>query len=155
MGEQNVTIVCVKDGVMAADGSVFDGSVLVETSMAKIVRSNDGAVAAACGVSGLTRRFRRLFLWSNPGTRAEEWPAADKESGFEAIWIELDGGVWRMGWDGQPHAAPAISAAGGAWELALGAMYAGASAEEAVKICINRHAHAAGEVQVMRWGEKS
>ena len=33
-------------------------------------------------------------------------------------------------------------AIGGAWETALGAMYAGASAEEAARLCIERHAAA-------------
>lgn len=154
MGEQNVTIICVKDDVMAADGSMFDGSVLVETSTMKIVRSADGAIGAACGVSGLARQFREFFTRSYFVKRADAWPSADKESGFEAVWIEPNGDVWRMGWDGRPHAAPAISAAGAAWELALGAMYAGASAEEAVRICIERHSHAAGEIQVVRLREE-
>jgi hypothetical protein len=149
-----VTIICVKDGVMAADGSAFDGSVIVETSTAKIVRSADGAIGAACGVSGLARQFRDFFVTSNFDHRRAGWSSADKESGFEAVWIEPDGDVWRMGWDGRPHAAPEISASGAPWELALGAMYAGASAEEAVRICIARHAHAAGEIQVVRLREE-
>jgi hypothetical protein len=43
-------------------------------------------------------------------------------------------------------------AIGGAWEMALGAMYAGASAEEAVRLFIERHDAAGHEVFVEHLG---
>ena len=76
---------------------------------------------------------------------------SDKESGLEALWVEPSGEIWTAFSDGKPYQIKAkFAAAGAPWEMALGAMMAGVNAEEAVRICINNHDSAAGEIQVER-----
>lgn len=147
-----VTIICIKDGVVAADGSSWDGSVMVSMNKIKIVKSRDGAIGAACGVAGSTAAFRAWFESGDALSRryASGRMTFDKESGFEAIWVEPTGEIWNMGFDGWPYAVAQPAASGVASQLALGAMYAGASAEQAVHICVERHDGAGGEVFIER-----
>lgn len=151
-----MTIICIKDNVVAADGSSWDGHIMVVGDRRKIIRSEDGAIGAACGTAGSTLVFRRYFQFSNADRRrAGGVLTFDKESGFEAVWLEPDGQAWCVGFDGWPYAVAQPAASGAAYELALGAMYAGASAEEAVRICIERHDGAGGEVFVERLEARS
>jgi hypothetical protein len=77
--------------------------------------------------------------------------------------------LWRCQWSSTaergarraaPHAILCIAskrgvdqqAIGAAWAMALGAMYAGASAEEAVRLCVERQDAAGGEAFVERLG---
>jgi hypothetical protein len=150
-----LTIICIKDGVVAADGSSYQGNLIVDRNRKKIVRSKDGAVGAGAGVSGDTRRFREWFVNSSKEERLSTGPISalttDKDSGFEAVWTELDGVIWNVHFDGKPHEfGSAIATCGSPWQLARGAMLAGASAEEAVRICIEHHDSASGEVQIER-----
>jgi hypothetical protein len=67
------------------------------------------------------------------------------------MWIEPDGDVIVMEQDGRPYLVGREShAIGAAQEMAMGAMYAGASAEQAVRICAERSDAAGGEVFVER-----
>lgn len=151
-----MTIICIKDGVVAADGSRWEGRVRVVDDKRKIARSVDGAIGGAAGYSGDTTIFRRWFAVSEFPEQRNHNPkngpiVFDKESGFSALWLERDGTVWAMAFDGKPYElGSGPQAVGAAWEMALGAMYAGASAEQAVRICVERHDCAGGEIFVER-----
>jgi hypothetical protein len=148
-----MTIICVKDRIIAADTGGFQGSLLVEHNAMKIVRSGDDALGGACGESSATARFREWFSLSkeyrrNPGA----YPLTfEKDTAFDCLWLEPDGAIWRMDWAGRPwRVASDFAATGAPYEMALGAMLAGASAAAAVRICILNHAYAAGEVVTAR-----
>ena len=148
-----MTIICVKDGVVAADGSVWqcDGRILVSKTSRKLCRALDGAIAGAAGAAMNTQRFHEWFAGSTAETRSSP-PAFDKDAGFSAVWLDRGGEMWRLDWSGMVYRLEGqdVSAIGAAEEMALGAMYAGASAEQAVRICVERHDCAAGEVFVER-----
>ena len=75
----------------------------------------------------------------------------DDKSGFAAMWLEPDGEIWMMDYDGRPYpTGREAQALGVAWRFALGAMCAGLSAEQAVRLCIERHGGVGGEVFVER-----
>jgi hypothetical protein len=144
-----MTIVCIKDNIVAADSSTFQERIKHRCVEKKIVRSPDGALGAAGGPSGLTRLFRQTFSNSEAAYRQRTQHAvADKDSGFEAVWLEPNGEIWRMYWDGKPYLVRSPAALGAPFEMAIGAMFAGASAEEAVRICVENHDSAGGDVQV-------
>lgn len=148
-----MTIICIKDGVIATDTGAFCGCVLVETTAEKIVHAGDGAVGAATGDTGATHAFRSWFLNSIGCRRMSgAYPLTfEKDSGFECVWLEPDGEIWRMDFSGRPFRVFAdLAAIGAPYEMAFGAMFAGASAAEAVSICIERHAFAAGAVVTAR-----
>jgi len=145
-----MTIICIKDRIMAADTGGFQGALIVDRAATKIVRSDDGALGGACGESSATAAFRAWFLLSKDYRRnaAAIHPLTfEKDSGFDCVWLEPDGSIWRMDWAGRPwRVACAFVATGAPYEMALGAMLAGASASTAVRICIQHHAYAAGDV---------
>jgi len=154
-----VTVICIKDGAIAADGACWFGSVKAELSKQKIVRSLDGALGAAVGDSSYTEFFRVWF--ASTGRREERGFYRSKEDplviakggehSFGAVWLEPDGDVVMLEDDGRPYlVGRGPHAIGPAKEMAFGAMYAGASAEEAVRICIERHDCAGGDVFVER-----
>jgi hypothetical protein len=154
-----VTVICIKDSVIAADGACWYGSVKAELSKQKVVRSLDGALGAAVGDSSYTEFFRVWF--ASTGRREERGfyrpkgdplvIVKDDEHSFGAMWVEPDGEVVMLENDGRPYlVGRGPHAIGPAKEMAFGAMYAGASAEEAVRICVERHDCAGGEVFVER-----
>jgi hypothetical protein len=148
-----MTIICIKDGVIAADTGAFCGCVLVETAAEKIVHAADGAVGASTGDAGATHAFRGWFLNSIGHRRTPGgYPLTfEKDSGFDCVWLEPDGEIWRMDFSGRPFRVFAdLVAIGSPYEMAFGAMLAGASAAEAVALCIKHHAFAAGEVVTAR-----
>ena len=152
-----MTIICVKDGVIAADGSSWQGGIVVQRDARKIVRSADGAIGGSAGNTSETTIFCRRFASTSSveersATLSKDDPLVPTDkSGFAALWLEPTGEAWMMDYDGRPYPVSAeAQAIGGAWQLALGAMYAGASAEQAVRICIERSEYAAGEVFVAR-----
>jgi hypothetical protein len=152
-----VTIICVKDGVVAADGSSWLADVLLQIDARKIVRSIDGALGGSAGNTSETAIFRRWFattssLDERSALRPKDDPLVlDDKSGFAAMWLEPDGEVWQMDYDGRPYSVGReAQALGVAWRFALGAMCAGLSAEQAVRLCIERHGGVGGEVFVER-----
>ena len=152
-----MTIICVKDGVVAADGSSWMADVLAQTDARKVVRSVDGALGGSAGNTSETAIFRRWFattssLDERSALRPKDDPLVlDDKSGFAAIWLEPDGEVWQMDYDGRPYSiGREAQALGVAWRFALGAMCAGLSAEQAVRLCIERHGGVGGEVFVER-----
>jgi hypothetical protein len=152
-----MTIICVKDGIVAADGSSWLADVLLQTDARKIVRSLDGALGGSAGNTSETAIFRRWFattssLDERSALRPKDDPLVlNDKSGFAAIWLEPDGEVWQMDYDGRPYSiGREAQALGVAWRFALGAMCAGLSAEQAVRLCIERHGGVGGEVFVER-----
>jgi hypothetical protein len=148
-----MTIICIKDGAVAADGGVWCDDVLVSRETRKIIQSLDGAISGSAGNSMDTQMFRRWFGSTvNPESRQGSAPTFAKEDGFSAVWLERDGAIWQLDWGGKPYRcnSQGTTAIGAAKELALGAMYAGAFAEQAVRICVERHGCAGGEVFVER-----
>jgi hypothetical protein len=157
-----MTIICIKDGVVAADGASWQGSVKAETGKLKIVRSRDGALGAACGDACCTEFFRVWFALTEAREqrgfyRSKDDPLVidkddrDDRREFRSAWLEPDGDVIIMEHNGRPYLAGRGPLALGAAEgMAFGAMYAGASAEEAVRVCVERHADCGGEVFVER-----
>jgi len=152
-----MTIICVKDGVVAADGSSWLADVLLQIDARKIVRSIDGALGGSAGNTSETAIFRRWFattssLDERSALRPKDDPLVlNDKSGFAAIWLEPDGEVWQMDYDGRPYSiGREAQALGVAWRFALGAMCAGLSAEQAVRLCIERHGGVGGEVFVER-----
>ena len=153
-----MTIICIKDGVVAADsGSGSDGMRLSLTCN-KLARSKDGAIGGAAGPAAYTMLFREWFSGSTKELRQLRGPSSTcnlpiiKEDGdtYFATWIEQDGSIFSL------HSADLITFGNSSdietvgaricCAMAIGAMRAGASAEQAVAICIKYSDAAAGDV---------
>ena len=70
-----MTIICVKDGVIAADGACWYGGVKAELSKLKIVRSHDGALGGSVGDASYTEFFRRVVRRDERARGARPLPA--------------------------------------------------------------------------------
>jgi len=138
-----MTIICVRDGVMAADSGCWSDD-LAFGSVTKIVRVNGDLVAGA----GEAEVVEQFYAWIRGG---QERPAPlDKETEFGALMLRADG-IWRIGRSFVFYRDPSPFAAEGMHrQFAMGVMATGRSAEEAVRLCIEHGAWARGPVQVER-----
>jgi hypothetical protein len=150
-----LTIICIKDGAVAADGSTWDGPILVSTTTRKLVQSLDFAIGGAAGDSSCCEKFRDWFVGTSSRhdrMYGDRTLVFTKDDSFSAIWLNPDGGVWRLDWNGRayPLTGQPFATIGGPAQMAYGAMAAGASAEEAVRICARYHDCAGGETLALR-----
>lgn len=148
-----MTIIAVKDGWMAADSYSFVGSVgyPLAKGHSKITRSPDGSLVGSCGASVDCYALR---LWVLDGMDFKKSPeftyAADNEDSVYWFWLRKDG--WLLAGDASmkvhPISMPAACGSSGACDMACGAMSFGATAEEAVRLVVERCNDVGGPVQI-------
>lgn len=144
-----MTAVAYRNGVLAADSSCFQGSIL-GGKVRKIWRLGDGRLFAASGRSADIEVCR---LWIEECNAALHPAPADKEFGFSALVVGPGArDVVKIEWDFRPF--PGLEAEfwalGCHFEFLQGAMAAGASAEAAVALACRYGDGAVGPVQVER-----
>jgi hypothetical protein len=129
-----MTIICYRDGIMAADSAAFSGSVRVSTSV-KIIRTRNGALFAAAGACSDTQAVGK---WAQNDFEGDPPALTHSEDGdFAALYVKPSGDVLRLYTSLIPIPSYAdFHAEGCCLEMATGAMGAGASAEEAVRVCL-------------------
>jgi ATP-dependent protease HslVU (ClpYQ) peptidase subunit len=139
-----MTVIAYRDGVMAADSLVTsdNGRTREGTFMKirKLQRFNDWHVVGAAGSLSDCIKFYRWFEGS-----------PEELEGVEAVSVNCRTGVmwgWDDGLEPLPIKAPFMAAGSGA-PLALAAMYAGASAEEAVRAAMKVDNTLGGPVRIM------
>lgn len=141
-----MTTVAWRGGVMAADTMMTFGSTLIDGRI-KIARRDDGALIGAAGLCGRSEAFRAWALGGEVGN------APDMKDSTGII-VEPDGAV-RV-FDGEENGSytirPPYFAIGSGTDHALGAMFAGASAETAVRAAILHDKSSGGAVTVIRAG---
>lgn len=141
-----MTIICYRDGVLAADTGVFDGDIYVGTTE-KIAIAPDGTIGGAAGPLGDIRRF---LSWLESGRDGE----APSSGEMTSVFITPQGLVSEDEGSGFFHVEAPYFATGIAHTVALGAMAAGASAEEAVRICCQISVYAREPISVIRLGDR-
>ncbi len=150
-----MTAIAYRDGVMASDTETMSGDTLGGNTR-KIARSPLGTIAAAAGEAGMAYVFRHWVKAGNIDRWIEEdFPEAldikSERDRFGAIIVTRAGRVICIDYRG--HAvefdAP-FYAEGSGSILLIGAMAAGATAEDAVRIAIQHDAWCGGDVQVER-----
>jgi hypothetical protein len=128
---------------MAGDGLVMNGNdMVVRRDFPKVRRLNDGSLL---GVAGNEPAAFAMAGWLNGG----EKPSLDD---VEALQLMPDGELryYHNGNGPSPAEAPAVLGTGG--KLAMGAMLAGATPKEAVKIACSRDICSGGEIISMERG---
>lgn len=142
-----MTVIAYRDGIMAADSVGTVGDMAVGDHR-KVVRSALGFIAGASGDSGDSQRFLGWILDHGP-KNGESFVPNDPDMG--CMWVSPDGTVTRLGMKGTPYIITApFHAMGAGREIALGAMAAGATAEQAVEIAIKYIFGCGGPVQVVK-----
>ena len=144
-----MTIICIKDNIIAADSLVSNREGrIISTITKKITRSIDGAVGGAAGDEMACARFLKWFGSSTAKDRGIQtsFPINLPEGEFRAIWLSQYGSVCEMNHQGYVvFLETSIAAIGSASNMALGAMLAGFSARDAVQLCINNYISCGGD----------
>lgn len=138
-----MTTIAYKDGILACDSAWSADSKMVAWQN-KITRFKTGALYASCG-DGDDRQLVRLLRKVKSPSKIPSTKALRKmdPSDIEALLIFKSGDVWLL-WTGPTGGAFPItppSAIGSGRNFALGAMDAGLSAEDAVKVACQRDCH--------------
>ena len=127
-----MTVLAYRNGILAADRLIWLGSGAVAGECRKITRLKSGGLVAVAGSQSTATLFPK---WLED--KSQDTPKVVSEHGFRAIEIAPDGVVTL--WDEllQPTTYEAeFYVAGCRAAFTLGALYAGASAEEAVRLTL-------------------
>lgn len=140
-----MTTIAYRDGVLAADTATWinDGNVRCPGRTGKLRRLSDGSLYSGAGASAQIEEFGN---WLESGCKGDK-PKADDIS---VLHIRLDGTIVLYAGELERVAGEApFYAVGSGASAALGAMMAGASAAEAVRIAMEVDPYTAGEVDVL------
>lgn len=142
-----MTTIAYRDGVLASDSDAGRGDYRCAGGSTKIFRTREGA----CGVTGSIARGMLLVRWLTAEKPEGECPIASDE--FTVIHVKRDGTV-DLHEDGGVHQPTfKFMAWGSGMPAALGALYAGATAAEAVQIAMKVDPHTGGLLQTMKVAE--
>lgn len=139
-----MTTIAYRDGVIAADTSMTVNGTVVPGRV-KIARAPDGRLIGGAGKAAFTESFRAWAI-------TEEGDPPKMEPGSVGFVIDTDGSV-RL-WDsdegnGPFTVRPPYIAVGSGQDYAMGAMFAGADAETAVRAAIAHDKSTNGDVLVL------
>lgn len=137
-----MTAIAYRDGIIAADTNACTDDIVVG-QLHKIAKRGD-AIAGATGTSIAVDSFLRSFMArTDKDFRLEDKDAED----FQGIIVEQNGTIWNVEASGKHPITAPFFALGAARGILIGAMAAGASAEEAVRIAIQYDCLCGGEVE--------
>lgn len=146
-----MTVIAVKDGIIAADTQSWHGNLKISQA-SKLRRMEIGI----CGFAGWRPVIERAIVWleaGGPWQWGNKPPAiiADDATDLTGVILRPDGSIWNLTSKFDVYRTEnVIDCCGAHPEFLYGAMLAGASAEEAVRLAIRYCEFAGGEVEVMR-----
>jgi 20S proteasome alpha/beta subunit len=147
--ELSLTVIAYRAGIIAADRATTIGGVRGwETT--KIARRDDGTLVGCCGMSTVADGARRWVLAGEVDPKPSIGSTDDDDAQF--VIVRPNGNVEihdRLGWQ---IAEGPFFALGSGFQLALGAMAHGASAEEAVRIAARFGVGDPTSIDVLRLG---
>lgn len=146
-----MTIICVKDGVMAADGIVRSGDLVGPVAFPKIVCLPDGRIIGTAGSAVDCYAAQQWFLTGEPDRRPSFYGTRADNNEVDILMLRPDGTVWRngVGVDGfYPQPNPTTIGGYAASLVAETAMACGRSAAQAVHLVGKMLAGFGGEVSV-------
>lgn len=136
-----MTTIATDGRTIAADGLVVSGNdVVVAFGRTKLVRLADGSIL---GFAGTAVEQEVFAAWLNDGGKRPKLGA------FEALRLMNDGSLLRYAQVLDPLPAEFPAAVGSGSDLALGAMLAGVSPQQAVEIAASRDIATGGTIAVM------
>lgn len=144
-----MTTIAWKAGVLVADSSAWRGDKRVPAVAHKLHVGPGGSMIAKVGNAVFTQGVVDMLLRGEEPSFAhmqttEDWVVVEILSAGAAIRVWEHDGVSREDAD--------IHAWGSGWQVAIGAMLAGASAEEAVKIAARIDAFTGGDIYYLMYG---
>jgi hypothetical protein len=143
-----MTVIACKDGVMAADSSVWTGNIWMPSAESKLRRMSDGAVM---GLAGWWPEIEAAIRWYQDGAKPDSRPAKPDEGDLDILILTPQGKLWNLCNNFRLYRSEwPLGVAGSHTEFVLGALMAGASAKQAVEQACRHCSHARGPVTTMR-----
>lgn len=146
-----MTVIAFRDGVLAADTATTFGCGMVRHDIPKIYEFKGrlaGAGGDAVDCAAFIRWFQSEFS-SEP--RCYPKPTEDDDS-FEGLIVRPDGLLLIFTRGGWYPARPRYFAIGSGAQFAMGAMFQGATAEQAVRAGIELDHNSGGDVTILKVG---
>jgi len=148
-----VTTIAYRNGIMAADSGGWHGDVGV-TGACKLVKGRDGSLY---GVTGSAAQCREFLEWARYeeaiDRRPKPKPVGEDRSSFQVLWVQNWGTIRPLiriiCHEGVEEYDMEYFAIGAGDSVAMGAMWAGASAEDAVRAAIAHGSSSFGEVKTI------
>lgn len=144
-----MTIICYRDGMLAADRMCSSTVDLIQGYHKKICEKDGSAWASG----GAVQDCVAFDQWVRAGRQDGNKPSLsdDKDTSLVAILIEQDGTVKHYNYNLVPFTMEApYFAIGGGDMVAIGAMFMGATAEEAVRAACAHVLGCGGGIDVLR-----
>lgn len=139
-----MTTIAYRDGILASDSDAGRGDYRCAGSTQKLFRTREGV----CGVTGGIARAMAIVRWLGADEPQGECPIATDE--FTVIHVKRGGTVDLHEDGGVHHPQFEFMAWGSGMAAALGALYAGADARQAVAIAAKIDPHTGGKVVSMK-----
>ena len=134
---------------LATDGRATNNDVVENDSTKKLFKIKGGIHGyVSCAICGNYVDALKIIKWIKSGM-TDDFPEIDKETSAAVICIKKNNtlDIYRSANKGFPLPHKGIYTDGSGWEIAMGAMDAGATAIEAVKIACRRDVHSGGKIQ--------
>jgi hypothetical protein len=141
-----MTIIAYRDGVLAADTAAHNGATRI-CGVTKIARREDGVLAGASGGPDFMGEFLR---WVRGEKSERPTPIKDSDGTDMGALFFPDGRIEIYESNGMFEITPGYYAMGSGRDQALGAMFLGAGAVQAVRAAIAHDAYCGGEITVLR-----
>ena len=135
-----MTTLAYREGVLASDSRITAAETVITNNQRKVHRLKDGRLF---GYAGSVEDGHRLLTALRRNTKPPELEA------ISALRIDPDGSVWLYEGNVWIKQREAYYALGSGSNYALGAMDAGVSAKDAVRIGIKRDVSSGGRVQAV------
>ncbi len=150
MGEtiegSGMTTIAYRDGVLVVDGQVTRQTTIIELNGKKSHRADDGSILM---ISGDLMQFQPFIDWYEK--RSDVRPSLVSSDGSQSMIVVLRrDGLWEHDHDGFAICLAPFAAWGSGNDIALIAMYMGASAREAVELAAKFDIYTGGEITEMR-----
>ncbi|MDB5612046.1 MAG: CcrSwift [Bradyrhizobium sp.] len=142
-----MTTIAYRDGVLAADTGMTIGDSRIGR-VTKIVRGPNGNLGGAAGSCGYAQKFRE---WVAGGEQDSPPEPKEKENSFsdKGVVFRRDGTIDVHEVNGRFSCCANYYAFGSGRPEALGAMFAGADAETAIRAAIEHDSGTFGEIDVL------
>jgi hypothetical protein len=142
-----MTTIAYRAGICAADTLAQIGSTSLG-SVTKIVRSASGDLAGAAGLASYAEAFRH---WVTGGENGDPPQARETDHVFDrGVIFRRSGEIVVFEPEGRFSVAAPYYAFGSGKEIAIGAMFMGATAPQAIEAAIKHDDGTGGEITVLR-----
>ena len=146
-----MTTIAYRDGVMASDSGCWHGDALHPWAQ-KLLRGPDGTLYGGLGSAAAVNTFFEWVEGGSVGPMPTPTRLDDDRSTFQVLIVPPSGRAKALNHDGYEHFGGPYVAVGAGAPTVYGALFMGATAEQAIEAALMHGSGAVGLVQSIRPG---